>query len=218
MRFVNSKFFSLMTITVLLGLSAVLFQNCAGQMESKLASEDPTVQPTEFKLVSDLAKEGQATVNVPFKVTGNLFKLLPKNSRLIWDTQIGSGLDYCAQTSPVDKSYVMIVCPKTGQLKVTLTAILPDDSEQAYELLLTVGQPGASPTPGPSPTPSQLDGKALFNQYCAGCHGSAATTSKKNMSLTNLNNAITNNVGGMGTSTLKALTSAQKEAMVRDVK
>jgi hypothetical protein len=216
MQFVNSKSFSLAAITLSIVASAALFQNCSGQMESKLASQDQTVRPTSFGLVSDLTQPGQATVNVPFKVTGNLFSLLPKNVRLIWDTQIGTGLDYCAQTSPVDKSYVMIVCPKAGQLRVTLTAILPDDTEQVYELMITVAEVGANPSPTPSPSATPLDGRALFTQYCAGCHGSAATTSKRNMTLTRLNNAISGNIGGMGN--LSSLTNAQREAIVRDVK
>jgi hypothetical protein len=60
---------------------------------------------------------------------------------------------------------------------------------------------------GGSPITSQsctyIDGAALYTQYCSGCHGNA----KKGSSATNIQNAINNNTGGMGS--LKSLTPAQ---------
>ncbi len=55
-----------------------------------------------------------------------------------------------------------------------------------------------------------LDGAALYGQYCAGCHGPLATSSKLSRSATQIQDAI-NNLGIM--SSLKSLTSAQVQAI-----
>jgi hypothetical protein len=69
---------------------------------------------------------------------------------------------------------------------------------------------------GGSPITSQactyttpIDGAALYTQYCSSCHG----TSKKGASASSIQSAITSNLGGMGSTSLKALTSAQIQAI-----
>ena len=57
------------------------------------------------------------------------------------------------------------------------------------------------------------DGAALYGTNCAGCHNPLATSSKKGRSATQIQNAINNNTGGMGTSSLRSLTSAQVAAI-----
>lgn len=52
-----------------------------------------------------------------------------------------------------------------------------------------------------------LDGQALYNQYCAGCHG----TSKQGKTATAIQGAINANIGGMGF--LSTLTTAQVAAI-----
>jgi hypothetical protein len=59
-------------------------------------------------------------------------------------------------------------------------------------------------------TPPTLDGAALYTQYCAGCHGALASSSKKGATATQIQSAI-NGVGAM--SSLKTLTSAQIQAI-----
>ncbi|MBL0278186.1 MAG: cytochrome c [Anaeromyxobacter sp.] len=54
-----------------------------------------------------------------------------------------------------------------------------------------------------------LDGTALYNQYCAGCHGN----SKKGASASSTQSAINSNRGGMGSAALRALTPAQLAAI-----
>jgi len=54
-----------------------------------------------------------------------------------------------------------------------------------------------------------LDGGALYTQYCAGCHGNG----KKGSSASSIQTAIDNNVGGMGSAALRALTPAQVAAI-----
>jgi outer membrane biosynthesis protein TonB len=68
--------------------------------------------------------------------------------------------------------------------------------------------PTPVPTPVPTPTPVPvIDGAALYNQYCAGCHGSG----KRGKSAATIQSAINSNVGGMGS--LKTLTPAQISAI-----
>jgi mono/diheme cytochrome c family protein len=62
----------------------------------------------------------------------------------------------------------------------------------------------APPTLTPTPI---LDGAALYNQHCSGCHGS----SKQGKSVSAIQNAISSNTGGMGS--LKSLTAAQISAI-----
>ena len=52
-----------------------------------------------------------------------------------------------------------------------------------------------------------IDGEALYTQYCSNCHGN----SKKGSSPSNIQNAINNNTGGMGS--LSFLTPAQIQAI-----
>lgn len=54
-----------------------------------------------------------------------------------------------------------------------------------------------------------IDGAALYSQYCSGCHGNG----KKGKSTTAIQNAITNNTGGMGSAALRALTPEQIAAI-----
>lgn len=68
--------------------------------------------------------------------------------------------------------------------------------------------PTATPRPTATPTPTPtLDGAALYNTYCSGCHG----TSKRGSSATTIQNAINTNIGGMGF--LNTLTPAQITAI-----
>jgi mono/diheme cytochrome c family protein len=63
-------------------------------------------------------------------------------------------------------------------------------------------------TPAPTTgTTSSSDGTALYNQYCAGCHGAG----KRGSSASAIQSAINSNKGGMGS--LKSLTAAQITAI-----
>jgi len=77
---------------------------------------------------------------------------------------------------------------------------------------------GATPAgcTGGSPATTQactytapLDGAALYSQHCAGCHGN----SQKGASVSSIQNAINSNRGGMGSASLRALTTAQLQAI-----
>jgi cytochrome c5 len=63
------------------------------------------------------------------------------------------------------------------------------------------------------------DGVALFNSKCASCHGgSLAAFNHKGASAVTIQNAITAGTGGMGTTALKALTTAEIAAIATAVK
>ena len=62
-----------------------------------------------------------------------------------------------------------------------------------------------------SGTPPVTDGAALYAANCAGCHNPLASSAKRGRSATQIQNAINNNTGGMGS--LSSLTSAQVAAI-----
>ncbi|WP_246545666.1 c-type cytochrome [Pelotalea chapellei] len=59
--------------------------------------------------------------------------------------------------------------------------------------------PVPTPTPVPSPTP---DGAALYSANCAGCHGALSSSNKKGITIARLQNAISGNIGSMGSISL----------------
>ncbi|MGB4783020.1 c-type cytochrome, partial [Candidatus Methylomirabilis sp.] len=61
--------------------------------------------------------------------------------------------------------------------------------------------------PAPAPAPAPTDGATLYGTKCSGCHGPLATSGVKGKSAQLIQNAINNNLGGMGT--LKSLTADQ---------
>ena len=91
------------------------------------------------------------------------------------------------------------VCPASGRQSRTVATSLPAGC--------TGGSPSLTQTCTPSPPP--IDGAALYTQYCASCHGNG----KKGAPASLTQSAINNNVGGMGTPSLRALTPAQIQAI-----
>ena len=71
----------------------------------------------------------------------------------------------------------------------------------------------AGTLPGdPTSNPGALtSGEALYGTYCAGCHGSLASSTKKGRTVTQIQNAINANAGGMVS--LSSLTPAQVAAI-----
>ncbi len=57
-----------------------------------------------------------------------------------------------------------------------------------------------------------IDGAALYSSDCSGCHGSLATSGKKGASISQIQNAIAHNMGGMGA--YRSLTADQLQAIV----
>jgi hypothetical protein len=70
--------------------------------------------------------------------------------------------------------------------------------------------PGAIATPLTPTTPS-VEGTALYDANCARCHGPLATSTKRGKSAAQIQAAITNNTGGMGS--LSTLTLTQISAI-----
>lgn len=62
-------------------------------------------------------------------------------------------------------------------------------------------------------TTPPADGVALYGNLCAGCHGDLANSEVSGASSASVQSAIDNNVGNMGTSTLRALTTEQVQAI-----
>ncbi len=71
--------------------------------------------------------------------------------------------------------------------------------------------PAPTPTPTPTPAPGSPDGANLYTAYCATCHRALATSSKRGVSSTSIQQAITADRGGMGSLTF--LSTAQIDAI-----
>ena len=69
--------------------------------------------------------------------------------------------------------------------------------------------PGGTVVPPPPPA----DGAALYSANCASCHGTLATSSKLGTTAAAIQAAIDGNVGGMGSTSLMALTAAEVDAI-----
>ncbi len=72
----------------------------------------------------------------------------------------------------------------------------------------------ATPTPTPAPTPTPTQAQALYQSKCSGCHGEYTSSSKRGRTAASISNAIQNNVGGMRTPSLLALTSTEIDMIV----
>lgn len=91
-------------------------------------------------------------------------------------------------------------------------------SQQSSSLANPAGAPlsvAASATPDPgftsTTTTATLDGAALYASYCAGCHGTLATTLKRGRTAAQIKTAIVAPYTGMGS--LSSLTDAQIQAI-----
>ena len=62
-----------------------------------------------------------------------------------------------------------------------------------------------------APTPAPTDGAALYTTYCSSCHGALSASSKAGRTAAQIQTAITNNAGGMGS--LSNLTTTQVQAI-----
>lgn len=101
-------------------------------------------------------------------------------------------------------------------------------TSQEIQAIVTALQPTAAPTtPAPTPTPApsspttpapipappvSADGATLYDTNCGGCHGPLVTSTKKGMTATRLQAAVSGNIGGMGY--LSTLTAAENQAIV----
>src|SRR5512143_2150267 len=69
-----------------------------------------------------------------------------------------------------------------------------------------------SGTPADTTASGTIDGAALYSSDCSGCHGALATSGKKGASLSQIQNAISHNMGGMGA--YASLTSEELQAIM----
>ncbi|HEY6837296.1 MAG TPA: fibronectin type III domain-containing protein [Geobacteraceae bacterium] len=122
---------------------------------------------------------------------------------------------YWSTTSGVTKTSGTKI---TGATSPYLQTGLADST--AYYYIVTAvnsaGESAASAQATATTAAPAIDGAALYTQYCAGCHGPLATSSKRGATATQIQTGITNNFGGMGS--LSFLTSAQIQAIATALK
>ena len=79
------------------------------------------------------------------------------------------------------------------------------DGTAYYYVVTAVNSAGESPASGQVTTttsaapPPVIDGAALYGQYCAGCHNPLASSEKRGATAAAITDAISQNMGGMGT-------------------
>jgi mono/diheme cytochrome c family protein len=91
----------------------------------------------------------------------------------------------------------------------TLTAL------EIQAVVAALNPPGSTPAPLATSTPStssNQDGASLYSANCAVCHGALGSSAKVGTTLSRLQSATNNNIGGMGF--LSQLTVTQQQAIV----
>jgi hypothetical protein len=121
----------------------------------------------------------------------------------------------CTGGSPITSQACTYVPPVNACTAFTYSAYgsCQSDSTQSRTVLtsLPASCTGGSPITSQACTyvPPGIDGPALYTQYCSGCHGNRY----KGAAASDTKSAIDNNVGGMGSAALRALTPAQLDAI-----
>jgi hypothetical protein len=205
------KVTSVFSMFLMAAVTVLLFQNCgsfkAQDGPQSIVSFSSSGEKIALDVSLGLPQKGQA-----FRILGNT-SAYPAGTQFLWDHEFGNGSSYCEQTTSFDKSSTTFLCPEAGPLKVFLYIASPDGSQDmaALELFVGDGSGQPNPTPAPTPTPMAETGVSLYNQYCSGCHGPVATSTKRNRTLTQLNNAIT----GVATMrNLSTLTNQQRQLII----
>lgn len=111
-------------------------------------------------------------------------------------TKLGSTPASTLKTVPVSAMGSAMVAVPASSLSTVSLSTLPSTPAPAPV--------AAAPTPTPAPA---IDGAALYNSLCAGCHGSG----KRGRPAASTQAAINGNLGGMGS--LSYLTPAQLQAI-----
>lgn len=202
-----NRFNLFFTVFISLTLTLVLGQAC-GKFESvsiEASENGDEVNKSAAKITLDPAS--LLTKESPIRVYNEISDY-PAGTQILWDHQFGNGLTYCEQTTSLNRTSTVFVCPSTGTLKVFLVVITPLGEEQVTSIELQISDQITAPTPTPPP---QISGSGLYNQYCSGCHGPLASSTKRGTSISALNNAISSVSTMRG---LSSLTSAERQAIV----
>jgi cytochrome c5 len=121
----------------------------------------------------------------------------------------------CSGGTPVITQACTYVPPVTTCTSFTYSAYgaCQADNSQSRTVLTSLPASCSGGTPVTSQActyvPPGIDGLALYNQYCSGCHGNRY----KGAAASDTKSAIDNNTGGMGSAALRALTPAQLDAI-----
>ncbi len=134
-----------------------------------------------------------------------------------WDHQMADG-NYCDQSSGNNPWEVTLTCESAGELTLYMIIEYIGGEEEVFTAQVTLLEdPDDIPTPveppPPPPPPTPLDGPALYQLHCAGCHGSLAQTAKPNRTASSITGSINLNVGGMGS--LSSLSQAEIQAIAQ---
>lgn len=158
---------------------------------------------------------GAPKKNSPLRVYGDISGY-PEGTQFFWDHQFEDGSIYCEQTTELNKGAAVFACPVEGTLVVVLYVILQSGEETAGTLEVYIGGDGNSGPVQPEEPPPVADpgpqGGALYQQFCGGCHGPLDRSNKRNRTLNQLNQAISNEPQMRF---LNVLTTEQRSAIVK---
>jgi hypothetical protein len=90
----------------------------------------------------------------------------------------------------------------------------PDiDGDYVAELIVNDGDLDSAPDSVTVTATTPIDGVQLYADNCSACHGPLATSTKLGRSAQQIQNAIDQNIGGMGIPSLEALTPEEVQAI-----
>lgn len=191
-------------------ISVAAFQNCGefapsipgGRSLSSASSGNSRLWSVTPTLVKNQSIEVRADLST-----------YPASTDFYWDHEFGDGSTYCDQTTSPDRSTVTFLCSAEGRLRVLFIAQAENGDEESESITLYVNGTGG---PGPTPTPPpDAGGAPLYTQYCSGCHGALAVSTKRGRTLAQLNGSIGNaGISDMNTMTLRNLSTTDRQAII----
>ena len=166
----------------------------------------------------------RAEVTVIAKTSGALLFFCPP-ADIAAGTFVQANMEWLSTASPTtgDAQYAAYCAGCHGALSATekrgvtvarlQSAIANDNGKMGFLSMLTAAQLQSivDALATPSTTPVTPDGAAIYATACAGCHGELGASTKRGATTVRIQNAISGNVGGMGS--LSALTAAEIQAV-----
>lgn len=193
-------------IALILLVTVFAYQNCGdtgflsnGSGQTSLSSESILKVENQMADTSDYQ-----IVQIRAMTEG-----MPNVKTLFWDHIFEDDVEFCEQTSSDQNRVVTFLCPKQGKLQVFLSVTLFNDEVLTEKLVLNLD---STQEPKDPDDPIIITPEQLYETNCMGCHGALATSTKRGITMSRLNNGL-NSVSTMAFLKL-SLTQEDKQAIV----
>lgn len=211
----NLSLFLRLGLPVLITAMLFLFQNCGATHNQLGTATQMSIYPPQVD--GYLVLEDPAKQNTAFRITLSGTEIKP-GTDYYWSAVYAGGT-HCAQTLSGDGVIATFNCQDLGGVAIRLVTTDVDGAMNIYDWPIVVGdgitgtlpQPGPLPTPTPGP-PTPPDGPTLYATNCSGCHTPLATSTKRGITRSQLDQGIAI-IGAM--SNLSFLSSAERDAIVQ---